>query len=94
VGRTTGATFESSPLLVTGGGEMASNPTLVEPGKIVELNGSIYKIESIYRDRSGELKSFLARVLLRDLDEDQDDAGSTVGLEVYDEELLSVYTIH
>jgi hypothetical protein len=72
---------------------MGSNPIMVEPGKIVELQGSIFLVESIYRDRSGELKSFIAKVLLRDVDED-DDAGALVGLEVFDEELLSVYTVH
>jgi hypothetical protein len=72
---------------------MGSNPVVVEPGSIVELNGSIFLVDTIYRDRSGELKSFIARVLLRDID-DEDDVGSMVGMEVYDEALLDVYTIH
>jgi hypothetical protein len=72
---------------------MGSNPTVIEVGKIVELGDSIFKVQSIYRASSGELKSFTACVLVRDPEED-DDAGSVVGMEVYDESLLDVYTIH
>jgi hypothetical protein len=72
---------------------MGSNPTQVEVGKIVELGDSIFLVQSIFRASSGDLRSFTATVLLRDPDED-DDAGSVVGMEVYDESLLDVYTIH
>lgn len=72
---------------------MGSNPTVVATGKIVELGGSIFRVESVYRSATGELKSFMACVLLRDADE-EDDAGAMVGMEVYDEQLLDVYTVH
>lgn len=67
--------------------------TLVEPGKIVEMLGCIYKVDTIQRDAFGTLRYFTAQLLLRDEEMDED-FPDQCGMEVHDEELLDVYTIH
>jgi hypothetical protein len=77
-----------------------SNPTVVEPGKIVVCAGSIYRVEECMRDAHGTLRSFYATRLHREPhdedDEDDDDyrPGRKCAMEVYDEDLLLVFTIH
>ena len=73
---------------------MGSNPTLVEPGKIVELGDSIYKVEAVQRDAYGNLRHFTAQILLRDENVDTTEHPNQCMMEVFDEELLDVYAIH
>lgn len=73
---------------------MGSNPTLVEPGKIVELRGCIYRIATIQRDAHGTLRYFTADVLMRPEDTDENDFPDVCSMEVLDEELLLVYAVH
>jgi hypothetical protein len=75
---------------------------VVEPGKIVVCAGSIYKVEECMRDSHGVLRSFYATRLHRepdeedDCEEDEEDykPDRKCAMEVYDEELLLVFTIH
>ncbi len=64
--------------------------TNILPGKIIELNDRVFKIQKCFYDDDGMLESVRAECITPK----DGDSSEWFSLEIYDESLVDAYTLH